>query len=524
MSKRKAQDNLAQGKHQKVEPHPIQSVLHLVLYYIPKPEYVLIRQVCKFTRDLIKVKKIGYLNVYQTHNGNYWIPYTIEFLGNYIHYNSDTLWNFILDWERSRIPIQRKLITIAANACIKTTENYELAMKIVKKEKFLSVIKKNDTFLTAFNRNVVRGLVLNGLKIFPQINMNEFNGDYFLWSDVLTQVFKSDDLELIDYYCDTYRNYYGGDSSHTLCFESAIRSGNFKSVVLIYNRLTLYVSSFGRPDLLTYVRQAAWTNDIKMSKLVTYMCYNIERNNQQDSGEEMKDDLFIKNYPLIIKVFKPDNTIEYTAQAEDEITKLYQYITEENYEHIISLLPDSALEIDVSWEPFWIGGRVLPGIHNGRLLCVIDGGHERDVRRGRVSMEVARFFFEKKGAEVFSFEEHEMLSTMIVITKEITGLLVRGYVDIVKFCYEIGYYTKEHLTHPLCISVLINGNYVELLELFKLKDTDFVNHTYREIAGFIVPRFNRAMEYVYKTIPELVTAVFTYSKMYASLSFYCDFH
>lgn len=513
MSKRKAETTQLPEKYSKTDIHPLQRVLPFVLYYIPKPEYIIIRQVCKFTRELIQKKKVEFLTFYQTHNGNYWVPSLDEFFINYTRYQSDTLWEYLFKLHSSScLPISTHHIHMITQCkCIKTEANYKVAKEIAAKNKLEQAI---------VDRGVTNALVTNGLKLLPDMILDhEKARGYYFWLHILTQVFKTGDLDLIDYYCDIYRGH--GKQGESLIFAAAINSENFKSVVLTYNRLL----SYDRTSILRYLKCVAFTNNIKLAKLVTYMCRNMEYHGEDDyeemdiDGVEIEEEeeeetsiLPFKNRPLIIK----KNVSAYDAirgGIQNEIPSRYKHITLDNYEEIIALLPNSAFDIDRAWELLHVGTHLIPRVHKATLLHAL-----ADVvvsRWNPVSMEMVKFFFERPGTEqympAFNYNDIATHYSMITAT-ELVEFLKCGQVNIVRFLCEVGYYQKEIVTYRRCFIEIINGNRVELLQLFQLEAKDF-SQFIRPAAGIIV-RANETMKYLYSIAPGLVEELFIHAEKY----------
>lgn len=506
MSKRKAEQILEpDSKQQKsllnfFSPLFPRELWGIVLHYVPKQEYPLIRLTNKWSSQFIQVKKFsGVLPVYYVDKKHHWIASLSDFAEHYAeHYDDDKLWEYLLTYVQFG---NSEISTISNSYCIKSLENLKLLADNPNTRDKVSVY---DCF--------IYGLAQHGLKLpKSKILKKHWHTPQSLgFLDVVAScAFKSGNIECIKYYLDKLLKlgYYIDQRTFLL----AIESGSLEAVVHIYGRMRFLKSYL--INTLTFCRAlAAFTNNIKMAKLVTYMCVNIEHELTSAkffagwSDKKMVESL-IENYPYLRKVNISQDEIDF-VEVPIATEEKYKTITLDNYEEIIAMLPDHAFDIE-RWDKCVLNAEqnlIIPGLHNAQLLIELTWS-KFEKRVKPLSMEMTRFFFERPrmGNIVTALPNPDDIP--YDVSKRGRLLLNYGQINVFKFCYEVGYIQEKPFLLENGLSRLLHVNRMDIIQMMTKLTKKLIKSTLSSASFFAITGVE-SVKWLYEIDPEMAVRIY----------------
>lgn len=480
MPKRKSEVTIDSGEKQQKTLSVFSSLAprelwDLILDYVPKQEYPLLRLTNKWSANFIQVKKFrGGLIVYYVDHKKYWIASLESLTEHYSeNYDSDTLWNYLLIHVRFN---SDGVDTIAKNGCIKTRKNLTLLTKI-----------RTTTDKEWLRLWVICGLAQKGLKLLPKLKLRREHIEHYhnYERDLLISIFKSDNVECFKYYLGILLEI-GTTMTYNILYY-AIESGSLKAVVYVCRDVYLLTQDLG--EVFNHCRTlAAYSNNIKMAKLVTLLCNSIDCRVIDDKLDQLKSMSMGVNFNdsnTLVNINETRPFYKKTNVSQDKVTDQemhfgdeHRHITLENYEEIIALLPDHAFDIDYHWNRCFlsVSNVLVPGLHNASMLKGLTWSKHTEDNKP-LSMEMVKFFFERPRLEniVVAFPN----PADIYYDDSKRGRLLLDYrqINLFKFCYEVGYIQEESFFRENGFPHLINSDYTELFDVMNITEELMLKHT-----------------------------------------------
>lgn len=373
-----------------------------ILSFVPFPEYPVLRYVCQWMRDTIKIEVVPQLGkVFHVEENRGWVLYPGIVYDHYTQYKSETLWESILkNFEKYGCgDIQEIHVAHAtAKGCVSTRKHLKLAQ---------------DLFLGMTNGVTFKHLVLRGgsPKLYPYMKqiMKEEKKRLVNCMDVLEPLCIGGNVEAVKQWIIQSKGYY----KVTQALSNAIYYKNMASAITIYNHATYLGennSMILRKNHNLIYDTIATINDLGIMKLTYYMVINLVNAFSKNMG------LSIVNQPKNVPFHRKDGTM-FTEP----------YITLENYKDIIANLPDTAYEMDVDT------GTVSaedPMFHNVLYLETLV---KKDHHRIRIKKNAAHFLFDRP-----------IISENVPIFIS----LLSGIEILKSYCWELFYYLWEKGCYP----------------------------------------------------------------------------
>lgn len=286
-----------------------------ILDYVPLSEYPMLRYVCKWMRNMIKIETIPQLGkVFCLRENRGWVMYPGVIFDHFTQYKSETLWEAILKNYEKFICGDVKDVYIghaAATGCISNKRILKLAQNLFPE------YTENMLFKDLMLRN-------KHPKLLPYLKkiMREGKKRLAHCMNVLNSLCYSGNGELLNQWVVQNKDWY--DPMEVL--DRSIYCGNIESLITLYNNLTYSVNMVEYTGLYDSM---ALMGDMNITKLAYYMIKNIYCGFRNDMGlQELRHP---KNIPFCMK----DGT-----RFEDT------YITMDNYKVIIENLPKTAYQLD----------------------------------------------------------------------------------------------------------------------------------------------------------------------------------